>query len=69
MDPTQEGSWLLGGLLVGVLIVSGNAESWSVAGQSEPWYALAGRGLLVGTVLYVTCLLLRLCLRRWGHRP
>jgi hypothetical protein len=69
MNPTQEGLWLLGGLLVGVLVVSGNAESWSVVGQSGPWYALAGRGLLVGTVLYLTCLPLRLHRRRRGQRP
>lgn len=69
MDLTQEGLWLLGSLLAGILLVSGNAGSWSVAGQSQPWYALAGHGLLVGTVLYLTGLALRLCLRRGGQRP
>jgi len=69
MDARREGLWLLLSLLAGILVVSGNAESWSIVGQSEPWYALAGRGLLVGTVLYLTGLGLRLYLRRRGQRP
>ena len=68
MKVTQEGVWLLGSLLAGMLVVSGNAESWSLIGQPESWSALAARGLWVGTVLYLIGLAARVCFRRWDRR-
>jgi hypothetical protein len=67
MFASLEGMWLLGSVLAGILVVSGNADSWSLAGQSHSWYALAGRGLLVGGILYLTTLIVRLGFRRRGQ--
>ena len=40
-----EGLWLLGSLLAGASLITGNAASWSLAEQSKAWFYLMGRGL------------------------
>ena len=66
MDAPLEGIWLFGSLLTGICVVSGNANSWSLVAQSQPWYALAERGLLTGGILYLVTLVVRFSSRRRG---
>ena len=62
-----EGLWLLGSLLAGVSLITGNAASWSLAEQSKAWFHLMGRGLLAGIVVYLMTIPVRLAVSKGGH--